>query len=755
LKYAGIHRPPMPRALLLTAVVALAIVAILGGGFVSAASGIGATVAGAPTHSTHLTSDATPAGTALLTKAVATVNAASARVGSAATCAVSSGTAATCGGSVLPTRSRLHVGPHANPAVAPASTARAASSSATIVPSHSPVPTSSDPTWYNVTTQLTTASSGMIPAVGPGSGMAFDPRLGEVVLFAGTGVTADGPYENVTWVYNGLTWTDLTSTLLTAPSVRWYSGFDYDPTFGGVILVGGWQADGLGLNDTWLFTGTWTNISTTTGPLLTDSGGYLDYGGIGGSAGAWDPALDGFVLTDGCSDSACSLDAWSLTWLLTATGWQTIDYGPGFGSGTWLGSTDMAYDPVDGYLVLFGGYDFKSGFDQNYTYTYAGGADYGNNWVNISANDAVCSPGCTPVGRDGPSITWDAQLGAVFMTGGFNNSLDSVYNDTWTFLGGHWHKLTPAAPATFTPMLGGALAVNSTDIGVFMVGGFRAGAPGPDYGSQDEWVFETPPQATLTEAPHPIDLGTAVTFTAGWVAGTGTGWYAGWNLSYGNGHSSVVRAAAGQNSSTAYTKAFPYTYAGAGTFTANATWSDFFYISSAKSTVSLTVNPALVATITASATTITAGGAVTFTTDPTGGSGTYTYAWSFGDGSTSTAQGPPAHTFAKAGKYAVNLTVTDSLGAAVKSNVTITVNAPPPSTGFNLGSTGTYLIIGVVVVVLAILAALLLMRRRKKPVTAQPWQAGAPPAGAGAPPSGAMGEPPPGAGAPPPPPPSS
>ncbi|MGA7861608.1 MAG: PKD domain-containing protein [Thermoplasmata archaeon] len=742
----------MSRAVFLTAVVAIAIVAILGGGLASTASGGVGAVARAPAHAAATASDVTPAGTSLLKQAVASINAATPRSGSPVTCSVTSATAATCGGSIPPTLSGPHVGAHANPVVAPASTVRAASSSAPTVPSHSSVPTSPDPTWYNVTTQLTTASGGVIPAVGQGSGIAFDPLLGEVVLFAGTTVTADGPFVNETWTYNGVTWTDLTSTLTTAPSVRWYSGFDYDPTFGGVILVGGWQADGLGLNDTWLFTGTWTNISTTVGLLLTDTGAYLDYGGIGGSAGAWDPALDGFVLTDGCSDSACSLDAWSLTWLLTATGWQTIDYGPGFGSLTWLGTTHMAYDPVDGYLVLFGGYDYDSGYDQNYTYTYAGGADYGNNWVNISANDAVCSPGCTPVGRDDPSITWDAQLGAVFMTGGFNNSLDSVYNDTWTFLGGHWHTLTPGAPDAFGPMIGGALAVNSTDIGVFIVGGFYAGAPGPDYGSQNEWVFETPPQATLTETPHPIDLGTAVTFTAGWVAGTGTGWYAGWNLSYGNGHSSVVRAGAGQNSSTAYTKAFPYTYGSAGTFTANATWSDFFYVSSAKSTVSLTVNPALVATITASATTITAGGAVTFTTNPTGGSGTYTYAWSFGDSTTSTAQGPPAHTFAKAGTYTVNLTVTDSLGVAVKRNVTIAVNAKP-SNGLNLGNTGTYLIIGVVVVVLAILTALLLMRRRKKPATAQPWQAGAPPAGA--PPSGAMGEAPPGVGESPPPPPPS
>jgi hypothetical protein len=611
--------------------------------------------------------------------------------------------------------------------------------------SHDPVPVATDPAWYNVTTNLTKASAGGIPSAGYGARMAFDPRLGEVVLYTGTGFGTGAPYESVTWVYNGATWTNLTTSLgPTVPSDRWYPGFDYDPAMGGVVLVGGWNPDGYGLNDTWLFTGTWENISATTGPLLTNTGAYLDYGGIGGSASAWDPAMDAFVLVDGCSNEACNLDAWSLTWVLNATGWHTFDFGPGFGSGTWLGFTSMAYDPIDGYFVLFGGWDYESEYPQNFTYTYSYSGDvaYGEHWVNISAADASCAPGCTPAGRDDDALTWDAQLGAVFMTAGYNYSYGE-YNDSWEFLAGHWHALSPQPPAAFVPLEGPALAVNSTNIGVFLVGGSC-----PTSCSERQWVFETPPQATLTETPPTIDLGTAVTFTAGWVAGTGTGWYAGWNLSFGNGHSSVVRDAAAQNSSTAYTKAFPYTYGGAGTFTANVSWSDFFYIGSPTATVSVTVNPALVAAITASATTITTGGTVTFSTTPTGGSGTYTYAWSFGDGTLSTAESPPAHTYAKAGTYVVNLTVTDTLSGMVKDSVTITVKAP---TGFSLsGSTLTYLIVGIVVLLVVVAAVVLLMRRRKKPTTTQPWQAGTPPAGAGGPPPGAGGDAP----SPPPPPPS-
>ncbi len=97
--YEGAHREGMSRTPLLTAVVAIVVVAIMSGGFVAAAQGVGLPISGTPSGSAHPASDATPAGTALLQKAVANLNAGAARSGSTATCAVSSGTAATCGGS--------------------------------------------------------------------------------------------------------------------------------------------------------------------------------------------------------------------------------------------------------------------------------------------------------------------------------------------------------------------------------------------------------------------------------------------------------------------------------------------------------------------------------------------------------------------------------------------------------------------------------------------------------------------------------
>ena len=72
--------------------------------------------------------------------------------------------------------------------------------------------------------------------------------------------------------------------------------------------------------------------------------------------------------------------------------------------------------------------------------------------------------------------------------------------------------------------------------------------------------------------------------------------------------------------------------------------------------------------------------AVNFTSNVDGGMGQLTYAWRFGDGATSTAEAP-THTYAAAGAYSVELTVTDMANTQVTSNATVTVAAATESSG--------------------------------------------------------------------------
>ncbi len=66
---------------------------------------------------------------------------------------------------------------------------------------------------------------------------------------------------------------------------------------------------------------------------------------------------------------------------------------------------------------------------------------------------------------------------------------------------------------------------------------------------------------------------------------------------------------------------------------------------------------------------------VNFTSQAAGGSGTYTYGWTFGDATTSTAQNP-THTYTPAGSYLATVTATDGQNQSAQRSVTITVNPP-------------------------------------------------------------------------------
>jgi len=72
---------------------------------------------------------------------------------------------------------------------------------------------------------------------------------------------------------------------------------------------------------------------------------------------------------------------------------------------------------------------------------------------------------------------------------------------------------------------------------------------------------------------------------------------------------------------------------------------------------------------------------VSFTNTTSGGSGTLTYRWDFGNGDTSILVNPPAQTYTQLGTYTVTLTATDTVGCS--ASVTRTVRVGPPAAAFS------------------------------------------------------------------------
>ena len=85
--------------------------------------------------------------------------------------------------------------------------------------------------------------------------------------------------------------------------------------------------------------------------------------------------------------------------------------------------------------------------------------------------------------------------------------------------------------------------------------------------------------------------------------------------------------------------------------------------------------PGPTASFTASAISGLAPLAVTFADTSTGGP--TSWLWTFGNGSTSNVQNPPAVTYTEAGTYTVTLIVSNANGASAPVSTTITVTAPP------------------------------------------------------------------------------
>ena len=508
------------------------------------------------------------------------------------------------------------------------------------------------PSWFDDTASTGPFGGGYQGAV------AYDPFIGSGALVYYGGCTNTQCPSNATWIYQGEAWFNETLEYATSPGPLQSQSMDFDPAWGGVISAGGYNAGGDYVG-TWLFNSTgWYNISAMVGfsyPMAYDG------------AMAWDPALHALVYVDGCAFPACG-SRWTTTFELTTT-WTAPLLGPGGIDWAVVGES-LAFDAADQSLLLFGGFDGTT--DVNYTFELTG-----TGWVNLTATAPGCDSvthvcGYYPLGRAYAEMTWDGQIGAIVLYGGFNSTAAAVYGDSWQFQGGTWLPSFTyyAGSLPDEAITEGVMAVNSTDIAPMVFGGVNAAITI----SYSSFAFEALPNLTISIVNNPTDAGSMISINVSVQAGSGSGPWVGAEVDV-NGTTLLSVDRYGINFTTVW--AFgpaAFSESTPGTYPVVAAVDDWVY-GIGYAYANITVDPTLVAHASANVTTTEVGLPVSFTGSGAGGSGSYsTFAWTFMDGDTGTGAST-GHSFVTAGTYHVQLSVTDTNG--VSNSTTVTVHVLP------------------------------------------------------------------------------
>lgn len=610
------------------------------------------------------------------------------------------------------------------------------------------------PTWINVT------PAGPGPSASEGGSSAYDPESNETVLFGGCLDTSCNEASNATWVFARGVWTNITN-YQSAPPARDYAAMDYDANMHGVLLFGGQNASGVILDDTWLFTnGTWTDVSSYS---AAPPARY-------GAAMAFDPQPEenGSVLFGGYSNVLGYLND---TWIWEGgAGWVELKSSSLAPPGVVY--TSMAYDPTQGYIVQTGGYEYAIYGDDPYTWEL-----YSGQWWNVT-------PASSPPGRSFASMVFDPSVGGVVLFGGYSYDKGVDNDQTWVFAAGAWIGKDPSTspPGTNSGALAldgtGSVPIlfggNNASVGVDWnstwayefgpyVASFTSGtasaevdenasftadiadgtAPyelrfafgdgayaeasgvGPDFtvahtytanGSYTVTVNVTDavgatyatslspfavakaPSISASASPTVGDVGAAFSFTSSVVSkGAGSLSYL-WSFG---------------DKSTATTANATHAYGAAGTYTVSVVATD---ADRATSTVTFPVTVVSDPTVSAASgpSAPVHGSETSFYANVSGGVGPYSYTWIFGDKLRSSLP-DPQHVYNASGTYDVLVYVNDSGGGSTHASLTVHVGSPSSSSA-SLSGAPTWFWGGIgALAAAAVVGSVLLVRRGRMP----------------------------------------
>lgn len=512
--------------------------------------------------------------------------------------------------------------------------------------------------------------------------LASDLPLGSHPLFA-TGSSVG----NDSWVNSGANWFPLAPAYgqgvdSPPPYAPWMDSA-YDPLTDQFVVEGGNLPGGY-WTDTWAFeAGNWSDLNLNTPNNLNRNAGTM----------VWDGADSALLYFGGWNGGPLND-----TWQFTGTSWVSVatNHGPSarYGAG-------MVYDPVDGYVLLFGGSNSVN--DPNYlsdTWAYRAGV-----WTNITA-----TAGPAPPASVYPAMTWDAETKQVVLFGGVG---PDPQNETWSFQQGRWTQLHPLVSPSARD--GEGLVYDDATGEVYAFGGYDGSSLGDLWSfSHDNWteVASATPAGTLSYPDVAYDVATDQVVIWGGETGNPNNWDAAtpdynqntwtWspkvaplalsvvaNVTASDGAATVGFTGVASGGVTPYTTTWVFGDGGAastpvashryttpGAYTARLFLNDSVGQSISR-TWNVTINGALTLAPVATPMKVIVGSPVIFTSGLQGGTAPISLSWDFGDGSSGSAALDPRHTYNATGNETVSVTAVDALSKLVTATITVEVVAGP------------------------------------------------------------------------------
>lgn len=466
--------------------------------------------------------------------------------------------------------------------------------------------------WTNLATTTAPSARAFAPAF-------YDPDSSSIILYGGgcaTCSTSGGwNANNETWSFSAGRWTNATTSVGPSPGALMTGYAAWDPQLDGGLYFGGQDSSNncTSPRTTWLYHGSWTQLTTNGTPSLAANGGM-----------AWYAPETEMVVFGGLEQTAgdCAQDTHT-TWSFQEYNWTDITTGSN--ASVLLGQrccNGLAYDPFGQVVVQFGG------DSQNETY-------YNQTWTYPALPFIVQASAGTRGFVNLTAISFAANA-----SGGVG-----PYRFNWSFGDGTPNATTPNASHTYSAPGKYVAVVQVNDVA----------------GRNTQLAFPVSIEPALsmnaTSGALTGDAPFAVQFNA--TAHGGFAPYA-WTWHFGDGFSWN-----GAN--------VTHTFMIEGTFNVTVQVNDSFGENATAHFVAK-VYGRLLATIVASTTAALAPDDVNFSAVLQGGASPFTYAWTFAPGVTGSGQ-QTDHYFASPGIYNVSLQVTDGLGYEATSSVTVSVYA--------------------------------------------------------------------------------